>query len=128
MTTVLSLLFMIYLFARPVIALQCYSCNNVESNTVCNQKTPQNCTGSQDRCMISKVTTEIFGQQITTLKKGCIESSKCTGTISVIFISAGTECCETDLCNVNGSATFSESKLMLIASASFLYIILKFVN
>ncbi|XP_020373667.1 prostate stem cell antigen-like [Rhincodon typus] len=128
MKTVLFLLFMSYFFIPSVVPLQCYSCSNEKSNKICNQNPPVNCTGNQDRCMVSKVSATIFGQQITHLTKGCIESSKCTGTISVIVISAGNNCCETDLCNVNGSLTFHENKLMLIASASLLYMILKLVN
>ncbi|XP_038664382.1 lymphocyte antigen 6E-like [Scyliorhinus canicula] len=126
MKTVLALLFMIYFFAPPVVPLQCYSCANEASNKVCNAKPPVNCTGNEDRCMVSKVTTEIFGQQITTLKKGCIKSAECTGTISILFISTGTECCKTNLCNISGSAGVGESKLLLIAS--FLYVTFKFFN
>ncbi|GCB71281.1 lymphocyte antigen 6E-like [Scyliorhinus torazame] len=124
MKTVLALLFMIYLFTTPVVPLQCYSCTSETSNKVCNAKPPINCTSGEDRCMVSKVTTEIFGQQITTLKKGCIKSAECTGTINILFITTGTECCKTNLCNVNGSASVGGSKLMLIAS--FLYVTFKF--
>ncbi|XP_043543730.1 prostate stem cell antigen-like isoform X2 [Chiloscyllium plagiosum] len=128
MKTVLFILLMSYFFIPSVVPLQCYSCTNAQSNEICNQNSPVNCTGSQDRCMVSKVSATILGKEVTTLTKGCIENSKCTGTVSVVIVSAGTNCCDKDLCNVNGSVTFHENKLMLTACASLIWLILKLIN
>ncbi|XP_059831896.1 prostate stem cell antigen-like [Hypanus sabinus] len=118
----------ICLCSVQIAGLKCYSCKDETSNKNCNSNPVQNCSGNEDRCSVSKFTMNLFGIQTTVLTKGCIAKSLCTGNINVLFVNTGVKCCESDLCNVNGAINFSARKLLLMASASFLYFIYKLTN
>ncbi|XP_078254719.1 lymphocyte antigen 6E-like [Rhinoraja longicauda] len=128
MKVVLFLLFVIYLSTSTVTSLQCYTCSAATNNAVCNANVPKTCESDTEQCSVSKVSVNILDKGATVLNKGCIASTLCTGSINILFVESGTECCDTDLCNVNGSINFCASKLLIIASASILYFIYKLTN
>ncbi|XP_032874756.1 prostate stem cell antigen [Amblyraja radiata] len=128
MKVVLFLLFVIYLSTSTVTSLKCYTCLDATNNADCNANAPTTCTSTTAKCSVAKVAVSLFGKSSTILNKGCIESALCTGSINILFVASGTECCDTDLCNVNGSVNFCASKLLIIASASILYFIYKLTN
>ncbi|XP_064838640.1 prostate stem cell antigen-like [Oncorhynchus masou masou] len=118
MKTILVLLMPILFGNVAVEALRCYACDDTNSNALCNQNI-ENCFDSKDTCMTA--VAQILG--IKYISKTCTNSLTCTTAASTGIIPGGllgiqVSCCQTDLCNVNGSSVSGLNFLLL--SLSFL--------
>ncbi|XP_041759685.1 ly6/PLAUR domain-containing protein 2-like [Coregonus clupeaformis] len=118
MKTILVFLMPILFGNVAVEALQCYACLNVNSSAQCNQNTVT-CTFSGDTCMT--IVSQMLGVQ--SISKTCTTSSACAAATSTNLNLGGlggnqVTCCQTDLCNVNGSSVSGLNFLLL--SLSFL--------
>uniref|UniRef100_A0A8C7VL86 Snake toxin/toxin-like domain-containing protein n=1 Tax=Oncorhynchus mykiss TaxID=8022 RepID=A0A8C7VL86_ONCMY len=116
MKTILVLLMPI-LFGN---ALRCYACDETISNALCNQNI-ENCYVSNDTCMTA--VTQICKMGIQYIYKTCTNSLTCrtaasTNTIPGALWGIQVSCCQTDLCNVNGSSVSGLNFMLL--SLSFL--------
>ncbi|XP_041102612.1 prostate stem cell antigen-like isoform X1 [Polyodon spathula] len=124
MKTSLALLLLAFISSHAVEALLCYQCNAALSNNACNMNT-ENCSAG-DTCK----TTVIRTNGVTTITKACVTNSACNIVISS-NVSVGVRderietCCNTDLCNVNGSTTARLNVLLLGASAALLFLVSK---
>ncbi|XP_041102440.1 prostate stem cell antigen-like [Polyodon spathula] len=124
MKTALALLLLAFISSCAVEALSCYQCIIALSNSDCN-KNVQTCT-TEDRCMTNVITT--FG--INYISKQCSSSSDCNNAIANnvdigVLGKNNVTCCNTNLCNVNGSTTARLNVLLLGASAALLLLVSK---
>ncbi|XP_024270000.1 prostate stem cell antigen-like [Oncorhynchus tshawytscha] len=118
MKTILVLLMPIWFGNVAVEALRCYACDYTISNAQCNQNI-ENCLVSNDTCMTA--VSQILGIQY--MSKTCTTSLTCRTAASTITIPGAllgiqVSCCQTDLCNVNGSSVSGLNFMLL--SLSFL--------
>ncbi|XP_055733226.1 prostate stem cell antigen-like [Salvelinus fontinalis] len=116
MKTILVLLMPILFGNMAVEALRCYACNGINNNAQCNQNI-ENCFLSNDTCMTS--VAQILGIQYIT--KTCTTRLACTAITSTnlgALVGGQVSCCQTDLCNSNGSSVSGLNFLLL--SLSFL--------
>uniref|UniRef100_A0A8C8GQI3 UPAR/Ly6 domain-containing protein n=1 Tax=Oncorhynchus tshawytscha TaxID=74940 RepID=A0A8C8GQI3_ONCTS len=101
-------------------ALRCYACDYTISNAQCNQNI-ENCLVSNDTCMTA--VSQICKMGIQYMSKTCTTSLTCRTAASTITIPGAllgiqVSCCQTDLCNVNGSSVSGLNFMLL--SLSFL--------
>ncbi|XP_014034054.2 lymphocyte antigen 6E isoform X2 [Salmo salar] len=107
MKTILVLLMPILFGNVTVEALRCYACVGINSNAQCNQQ--------EEYCF--------FQVGVKTISKGCTTSLDCISASSNninlgVLMGSQVSCCQTDLCNVNGSSVSGLNFLLL--SLSFL--------
>ncbi|XP_014034053.2 prostate stem cell antigen isoform X1 [Salmo salar] len=118
MKTILVLLMPILFGNVTVEALRCYACVGINSNAQCNQQ-EEYCFFQGDTCMTT--VAQIMG--VKTISKGCTTSLDCISASSNninlgVLMGSQVSCCQTDLCNVNGSSVSGLNFLLL--SLSFL--------
>ncbi|XP_041097475.1 prostate stem cell antigen-like [Polyodon spathula] len=120
MKTALALLLLAFISSCAVEALSCYTCTDSTSNEACNNKTAQNCSSTDDTCM----TTIVTMLKVHNITKLCTTKSACNSAANSTSERKVT-CCNTNLCNVNGSTTARLNVLLLGASAALLLLVSK---
>ncbi|XP_031650975.1 prostate stem cell antigen-like [Oncorhynchus kisutch] len=116
MKTILVLLMPIWFGNVAVEALWCYACDYTISNAQCNQNI-ENCLVSSDTCMTA--VSQNLGIQY--ISKACTTSLTCrtaasTNPILGALWGIQVSCCQTDLCNVNGSSVSGLNFMLLSLS------------
>ncbi|XP_033011828.1 lymphocyte antigen 6E-like [Lacerta agilis] len=111
----------VLLCVERVAALTCFQCENEESNWSCLK--PKTCNSEDKHCV-----TKFFGGGIGDNNKKSI-SKYCSpvcpkGGIDIGIMAFSLDCCDYDLCNINGAAGVKSSSLILAVGTlvSLLYI------
>ncbi|XP_066434805.1 lymphocyte antigen 6E-like [Eleutherodactylus coqui] len=117
-----SLLLVIALCAAAADSLQCYTCNQQNTNDNC--MTATNCSSAETHCETSVASASIAGISALSITKTC--ASSCTPFSSgTSYTSSSISCCSTDLCNQSGGASIRSSCAAIILALGSVLIILK---
>nr|XP_015212892.1 PREDICTED: prostate stem cell antigen-like [Lepisosteus oculatus] len=125
MKIILVPLLVVCLDVTSVVALDCYVCPSTSTNEDCNKNT-QSCQAPLDTCM----TTVVTSGNIKAIVKACMSKTTCSAAASGSSVdSSGNRnqvtCCQTNLCNANGSTTARLSSLLLALPLSSLFLLSK---
>ncbi|XP_066571934.1 prostate stem cell antigen-like isoform X2 [Amia ocellicauda] len=118
MNTVLTVLLLLSLAVTSGVSLQCYSCVSTTTNDLCNANT-QVCQAPLNTCM----TTVATSGAITAIVKTCSYNTTCNAAATVVSTNIKVSCCQTNLCNVNGSTATRLSALLLALPIGLLFIV-----
>ncbi|XP_039593222.1 lymphocyte antigen 6E-like [Polypterus senegalus] len=116
-------LFLLACFVAYSEPLSCFSCKDAETNLNCNFNLPDTCAANQ---VCVTATYSLGGSH--KINKGCVNKNECDavsafGNINIGVASTSVKCCDSFLCNINGSTTARLNLLLLGVSALVLLIV-----